>query len=229
VDRRASTERHEAGFDIDIACDETNVYVVSGDELLAINTSNGTVRWRALLRSVGGAITLPGKSVPMASQGLVVIGAGGGTAAFRVSSGELAWLFPYYGTRAIYGGRVYLTTIDSCHVVDLATGEALLQVPLASLAETRWGLHGVQFSSHLAVSETHGFIGDTRGRLYAFDRTTGEPVWMDRPKGITGFSGNIPVIAGNRLYISSFSMAPAPPPRLYCYEGNAELAAQRHS
>jgi len=209
----------DVAYDSDVACDEERVFVVRGSELVALDLKTGEDDWAAPLRALGGAPTFQGKSLPMVAQGLVVINTAGGTAAFSVADGQCSWFFPKAGARSVYGGRVYFVTTDEYYILDLMTGACLLQVPFAAMVEQKWRLKRVQCASHLAVSDTNGFVGDTRGRLYSFERDTGEPVWKDQPEGITGFSGNIPVIAGNRLYISSFSMAPAPPPRLYCYEG----------
>lgn len=205
-------------YDSSLACDASSVYVLRGPELVALDLNSGEDLWTSSLEEAGGAPTVQGRSAPAVSHGVVVITTLEGAAAFQAVDGRRAWHFPMSGRRAVYGDRVYLVTQDEYCVLDLRTGECLLRVPLARNVERKWRLKGVQFSSQLAVSETHGFIGDLRGRLYAFERDTGEPVWMDRPEGITGFAGNIPVIAGNRLYISSFSVEPAPPPRLYCYE-----------
>lgn len=205
-------------YDGEVACDDSRVFVRRGSSLVSLDLRTGQDVWASPLGDVGGSPTMGGKSVPMVSDGVVVISTVEGTAAFRATDGRLAWYFPEWGARTVFGGRVYVVTLNEYHVLDLQTGSRLLHVPLARRVEGKWRLKQVQFSSQLAVSETHGFIGDLKGRLYAFERDTGDPVWMDRPEGITAFAGNIPVIAGNRLYISSFSMEPAPPPRLYCYE-----------
>lgn len=205
-------------YDSSLACDHASVYVCRGPELVALDLNTGEDIWAAALNEMGGAPTIGGRSTPTVSNGIVVVNTIEGTAAFHSDDGRAAWYFPSGGARTIYDGRVYVATRDEYHVLDLQTGTRLLHVPLAQRVEKKWRLKQVQFYSQLAVSETHGYIGDLKGRLYAFERDTGEPVWMDRPEGVTAFAGNIPVIAGNRLFISSFSMEPAPPPRLYCYE-----------
>lgn len=206
-------------FDWDVACSASLVFVGCGDELVALDLGSGDRMWNAPLADVGGGPTIAGKWVPMVSEGHVVITLPAGTAAFSTETGERRWVFPRGGCRTVYGGRVYIVDGGRYYVLDLRTGECLLEKALAEEVERKWRLQRVTFPTYLAVSETHGFVGDQAGRLYALERDTGEPVWMHQPEGISGFSGNIPVIAGNRLYISSFSMAPAPPPRLYCYEG----------
>jgi outer membrane protein assembly factor BamB len=205
-------------YDSSLACDGSYVYVRRGSELVALDLETGEDVWAAPLEGLGGASTVGGSSAPVVSSDIVVINTLDGIAALHRSDGRAAWYFPQRGVRMVYGDRVYVVTRDEYCAVELRTGACLLRVPLARNLEKKWRLKHVQFSSHLAVSETHGFIGDLHGRLYAFERDTGEAVWMDRPEGITAFAGSIPVIAGSRLYISGFSMEPAPPPRLYCYE-----------
>lgn len=207
-------------FDFDIACDSEAVYVGRGSELLSLDLGDGRIRWVAPLKGLGGGPMLGGW-VPMVSNGLVVINVGNGTAAFSAATGELRWVSPHAGGRAIYDGRLYLVGQGNYYVLEVATGQCALEVALSDRVEKKWKLRGVGFPTHIGISETHGFVGDYRGRLYAFERETGEPVWKHQPEGIVGFTGNVPVIAGNRLYISSFSMDPARPPRLYCYEGSS--------
>lgn len=138
--------------------------------------------------------------------------------AVSASTGEPLWSYLGGGARAIYDGRVYFTQEYSYHVLDLHTGAVLLRREVTREIERRWGLEHVQLKSHPAVSETHTFVGDARGRLFCIVRDTGEPVWYDQPPGVASFWGAMPVVAERRLYISSFSIDPKRPPYLYCYE-----------
>jgi outer membrane protein assembly factor BamB len=219
VTRYRDGEFPRRSYDWDIACDDSRVFVGRGNDLVALDLDSGREVWTAPLTSLGGGWSTPGGWIPMVSMGHLVINTQGGTACFSTEDGGVRWLFPRVGTRTVYDGRVYLVSAGTYHILDLKTGEHILTSPLAERTEKMWRLRSVGFPTQLAVSETHAFLGDYRGRLYAFARDTGEPVWMDHPEGISGFTGNIPVIAGNRLHISSSSMDPASPPRLYCYEG----------
>ncbi len=106
------------------------------------------------------------------------------------------------------GGR--LTELDT-------SGQVLLEVRLEDRILSAWGLKNVRFATGLVVSETHFFIGDGTGRLYAFRKETAEPVWFHQPKGTNGYLGAQPAVDGNRLYLVSGGNAQRPG-ALYCYE-----------
>ena len=138
-------------------------------------------------------------------EGLVVINAAGGYGAFRVTDGKCTWFFPKVGARTVYGGQVYFVTMDEYYVSRLDDRCVCLQAPIRSddggevEPEESPTSYAPCCFGHARVRRRY------RGRLYAFERGTGEPVWKDKPEGITGFSGNIPVIAGNRLYIRALA------------------------
>lgn len=210
------------GYDFDVACNDDRVFVGRGDHLIALDLRTGKERWAVALREFGGGRDA-GKWIPMVAEDKVVIGAGRGVGAFDVQDGSLAWYFPEGGVKTVYGGRVYLTRTreeTSYFVLDLRDGRVIAESPITELIRKKWGIKEFRPSTHMAVSETHTFLGDGRGRLYAFARDTGEAVWQHRPKDMAGgFSGNVPVIAGGRLYITTLAWPPAKP-RLYCYQGS---------
>jgi outer membrane protein assembly factor BamB len=157
---------------------------------------------------------------PMVAERKVVILTHDGTTAFDADTGHIVWCYTrQHGHRMIYDGRVYMIDQAYYTILDLQDGRELLRVRMLDQLRQKWGLDDVGISTGLLVSETHAFFGDGAGRLFAVERDTGEPVWFDRPKGTRGYLGVIPVVAGNRLYITTFSMDPKRPGQLYCYEG----------
>ncbi len=143
-----------------------------------------------------------------------------GTVALDTVTGEPLWIVKGFdsGWGMIYGNRVYLAlpNTEFC-VADLTSGQVLLDVRLEDRILSAWGLKNVRFATGLVVSETHFFIGDGRGRLYAFRKETAEPVWFHQPKGTNGYLGAQPAVDGNRLYLVSGGNAQRPG-ALYCYE-----------
>lgn len=70
-----------------------------------------------------------------------------------------------------------------------------------------------------AISGTHVFSADATGRLWAFDRSTGEAVWNAAPSANAVFPSNTnPLIRGGRLFIATYSLDPNIPQHLYCFE-----------
>ena len=215
--------RRDIQFDQDLAVLSDRIFIGRGDTLVCLERSNGREIWSSPVDKLGGPMD-PGKWKPMVAQGLVVVSVIGGTAAFDVETGELSWLFDKNrGSRMVYGGRVYLVnsetnSLGSYHVVDLVTGELLQERSTAAMAADNPEFESVFFTSSPLVAESHVFIGDGIGRLWALDRDSGTPVWFHRTREGQAFLGSVPVPAGNRIYITSFSMDPRHPSRLYCYE-----------
>jgi outer membrane protein assembly factor BamB len=162
----------------------------------------------------------------MLSAGCLVFLTGNATVALDVASGKVRWSLPVVGARTVYDGRVYMIGAEQRYVVaDLRSGEVLLDVRLGDRLLRAAG-EPVECGSRLAVSDTHVFFGDLRGRVWAIERESGKPVWFDRPPGAQMFLGVIPVISDGRLYIGSTVLPPQKGPTyLYCYEEAEGLTA----
>lgn len=208
----------EDRFDAHVASTDQRIFVQRGDTILGLAAETGFEQWAASLTSLGGGADF-GKWRPMVSDNrLIVTTASGATVAFDVDRGRQLWWVPDAGARIVYGERLYMLGQQGTYLILDKDGNKLLEVPLVERIRAKWGLTASDLNTHLAVSETHVFFGDASGRVYAIGRDTGEPVWSHRPEDTTGFLGAMPVIAAGRLFISSFSMDPKRPPRLYCYE-----------
>lgn len=222
-------EAHSRGtrentFSFDMACGDDAVFLAKGKRLVALDLETGAERWSAGLEEYGGA--RPDAPYPMVSEGRVVVRTDRGTAALDAATGKLLWHVKADGRRAIYGGRVYVAgsrTVegDDLAVVDLVSGEVLLERNLADLVKAKWGIakweRRMWVGTGIVVSDTHFFLGDGDGRLYGFEKETAEPVWYHLPKGSNGYQACSPTVEGNKLYLVTAGSARRPG-ALYCYE-----------
>jgi outer membrane protein assembly factor BamB len=215
-----SRGRFDQVFEREVACSDGRLFVGRGDSVLALGVRTGEEVWLASVADQGGVRRQ--KLLPMVSEGVLVVATDMGTAAFDVATGRRLWTLPYWGCRTVYGGMVYLIHSGVFYAHDLHDGSLRVQRPILDEMQKKCRGRVDRISTDISASETHIYGGDPAGRLWAFDRMTGEPVWHHRPKRTTGYGAAIPVICGNRLYIASFSMDDERnPPSLYCYEGSA--------
>ncbi len=214
----------EDTFSFDMACGDDAVFLAKGKRFVALDLETGVERWSAGIEEYGGA--RPDAPYPMVSESRVLIRTAQGTAALDAATGRLLWHVKADGRRAIYGGRVYVAgsrTVggDDLAVVDLASGEVLLERNLGELVKAKWGItkwgREMWVGTGIVVSDTHFFLGDGDGRLYAFEKETAEPVWYHHPKGSNGYQACSPTVEGNKLYLVTAGSAKRPG-SLYCYE-----------
>jgi outer membrane protein assembly factor BamB len=153
---------------------------------------------------------------PQVADGTVLVNTRkAGLAAFDARDGNLLWTCKWArGARTVYDERIFITRFHGEYlIVDLADGKVLLR---------QRRLNGRRnFTTTPVVSQTHVFVGDTSGTMWALERDTGEVVWKHRPKGMTGYMAAKPAVVGKRIYINSFSMPRDIPSSLYCYEAKA--------
>ena len=89
---------------------------------------------------------------------------------------------------------------------------------MAERIQEKYGLPDVWVQSTPVATAKHVFIGDAAGRLWAFETQTDEPVWFHEPDNPTPHvTMQVPQIVGDQLFISSSSLDPENPSRLYCY------------
>jgi outer membrane protein assembly factor BamB len=215
----SSRGRDDEVFGSRLACDGRSAYVIKGDRLVAFDLNAGKERWATVIDELKQIDAIGRMGIrPMVAADQIVVGAPGLTVTCDAATGRTLWTDRRsHGARLVLDARVYCGGTWEFVVLDSHTGRVLLDVNLPQRIEKRWGFKGVDFRSGLAVSTSHFFMGDGEGRLYAFDRETGEPVWHHRPKGGNPYFGNVPVIANNRLYITT-THKPGRPGFLYCYE-----------
>ena len=211
--------------------------MVSGDSIFAhrhparlvcLDVETGKTNWVVDLNqtkedpSVGVAADL--RVGPVVFGNKVLAATPFGIAAFDAGTGALLWSHHVHaGPFSPYGDRLYVVTglnYTGYRVVDMNTGSALLDREVSDdIARAFYFEERVGLESSLAVTETHTFVGDNVGRLWALERDTGEPVWFDHPETATPYVAvRVPIISEGRLYINGFSMDPDRPQHLYCYE-----------
>lgn len=200
----------------------------SNAHLVCLELSSGETIWEADLNrtkedpSVGVAADL--RVSPVVFGNRVLAATPFGIAAFDADKGTLLWSnHVHAGPFAPYSDRLYIVTglnYTGYRVVDLNSGSTLLEREVSDDIARAFGFEErVGLESSLAVTETHTFVGDNVGRLWALERDTGEPVWFDHPETATPYVAvRVPIISEGRLYINGFSMDPDRPQHLYCYE-----------
>ncbi len=164
-----------------------------------------------------------GKMSPVVHGDRVITNGAWGIIAFDTATGEKAWHYMNPSWKTVVDGKVYCLSKDYA-VLDAQTGEVLVFSSLAQRIQEKFGAKstgkwrgGMNFARPTVWGD-FVYFGDDDGRLWAIEKETGEPVWFHKPKGCTGYLNAEPVVDGNRLYITSFSMDAKRPSSLYCYE-----------
>lgn len=169
------------------AVTDSTVYAVGHDDvLLALDASNGEVRWSD---DIGGASEI---SSPTVADGSVYVGSGDGLHAFGAYGGGERWGFEtdkVNSTPAVEDGVVYFGSNDnSVYAVDAESGEEI------------WSFAtGDRVLSSPAVAEGVVYVGSRDGGLYALDAGSGEQVW-DEPFGTDDWIESSPAVADGTVY-----------------------------
>lgn len=119
------------------------------------------------------------------------------------------------GPTGVGGHRVVGVNGATVSVLDLATGKILKKKDLSKVLRARHRAN--HLTSHPLISDTHIFVGDMLGALWALDVNTCEPVWDDRPEGTIGNLRGASLVNG-RLYIGDYTEEPRVARHLYCWE-----------
>lgn len=203
-------------WETECAADEGRVFVGKDHELVCLEAATGKLVWVAGLSELGGKVG-PGQWQPMVSKGVVVIRVGNGTAGFDVRTGRVRWLVPRAGASHIYRGELCISGWDgSFGTYDVRSGRPRMEVDLVSRMRTI--LKGAsRITTCIVASDTHVFGGEQGGRIWAWERRTGEPVWYMQVPEAKDFIGVQPVIADGRLLIASWTLDQTPT-ALYCFE-----------
>lgn len=201
----------------EVATSNETIIVGNAEAVIALDVDSGEPHWTTAVSGLGGVHAFRWSPV-LSSDTLLFTTHGLSTMALDLKTGQELWRSDLAGAAAIHDDVAFVLWYETLVAHDLRTGVELWRRDLRRDLGTqiRGGFHG--FSTSLAVSHGHIFLGDTRGRLFALDALTGKPVWSHLPSGATGYSGTSPAIADERLYLSGFSMSLEVPPSLYCYE-----------
>jgi outer membrane protein assembly factor BamB len=143
----------------------------SPGRILALNSTNGKLRWSRSLPS-------PSESSPLVDHGLVIFGSQNGTVyALNVSTGSVAWTYHAAGavkaSPSLSGGVLYFGDYSG-HVQAISerNGRRLWR---SSSEGTLLG--SGTFYSTAAVVYGRVYLGNTDGRVYAYDAGTGHLDW----------------------------------------------------
>jgi outer membrane protein assembly factor BamB len=205
-------------FSYDVAYCDGRVFVGRGDTLLALDAESGIELWASSLRDFGGPVGPDGWD-PMVGEDKVLINVGTGVVAFDTASGQPCWRFAHKGGRSVYDGLVFIITREGLYsVLTLTDGRELQHCDVAATIANKWKSYRPTFLSTPAVTDSHAFLPEEGGYLFALDRQTGIPVWRHRPRDATGYLGALPVVIDGRLYVSTVGWDKRHPSRLYCYE-----------
>src|ERR1035437_1503209 len=139
--------------------------------VVALNSSTGAIRWARDLPS-------PSESSPLVDHGQVFFGSQGGTVySLRVSDGKVIWTYHAGGavkaSPTLSGGLLYFGDYSG-HVQ--AISEQTGRLRLRSRSEVTL-LGSGTFYSTAAVVYGRVFLGNTDGRVYAYDAFTGRLDW----------------------------------------------------
>ena len=214
----AASEEWDSGA----AATSDRVIVGSGQHLVCLSLETGDHVWRASMEPVEVDLAR-GKMWPVIHGDRVISNGAWGIIGFDINTGEKAWHYMHPCWKAVADGRVYCLSKEYA-VLDARTGKVLVFAPVTKRIQEKFGAKstgkwrgGMNFARPTVWGD-HIYVGDDDGRLWAIEKETGEPVWFHKPKGCTGYLNAEPVIDGNRLFITSFSMDSKRPPALYCYE-----------
>jgi len=222
----------EGLFDVAFAIDGRRIFAGRGATMVCIDSETGSELWCTPMGDVGTPSL--GVRGPIVAEGRVIVQGSDGIVTFDAETGKVAWAQPYWGARAVCRGRLYviqaMSSTKSYMVFDVQSGKMLMSSDLVGALKNKFKAtssgqwRGGLALTRPAVSETHVFVGDDVGRLWASERETGEPVWFDLPDNHSGYLGGQPIIDGNRLYVTSMTLDQKKnPSALYCYEQAHDL------
>ena len=215
-------------FSMEFAVTTNRLIVGKGSaRLLSIDTESGIVKWNidlnATKREIGVGVPADLRSAPLVAGHIVLAPTPFGFGALELETGELLWRHGVHaGPFNVYEDRLYMATginFTGYRIVDMNTGETLFERDVSDEIAKKYRFGHVKLNSGFALTETHTFVGDNFGRLWALVRDTGEPVWYHHPDNATPYVAlRQPVMEDNRLYINGFSTDPNRPQHLHCYE-----------
>jgi hypothetical protein len=155
-----------------------------------------------------------------------------GFAALETATGRVSWTWttPKGTWRVLLDDELLfvLSTNGVYRVLSVGDGNVLLESDVWTSVRRKWPrMQPAHIGAGLAMTTTHGWFGDTSGRLYALDRRTGAVTWTHRPSGSTGYVGITPVITNRGLFVTTFGGGARHPAMLYCYRTQTKTFISR--
>lgn len=148
-----------------LAIDADRLFAITSEALIALDVSDGAIRWRA---------PISGASAPAAARaGWVIVGEGTDLRAFRGSDGQLVWQqevgAAVAATVTIEGDRVYVPLADSTlAALDVRSGKPLWRVKTRAVP------------GRITAAGDRLFAGCADDFFYSFDASDGDRRWRWR-------------------------------------------------
>lgn len=202
VERWIKTIPGGEGFGYSQACLKNNTIYIGGTDakVYAINSMTGEVKWTyQALQAI--------ESSPIVENGLVYIGSNHLLFAIDAETGKLRWTYTTYGNvsgKALYdNGIIYIAADGTVYALNASTG-SWIRAYYTNQSETLY------YSGETVLYKGHLFIGSRYGKLYAFNKETGNLKWTfndDR----ASMEQSTPIIRNDTIFISSsFEMGSSP-------------------
>jgi len=209
-------------WDYGVATNGRSLFLGRHQALACLNANDGKEVWSSSMEPVQ-VDAASGKMWPVVEGTRVIANGAWGIIAFDIETGVRGWHYMDPCWKSVHQGTVYCLSKNYA-ALDAATGKVLVFSTLAKRVREKFAGKGTgraRGELNFARPTLWGdwvYFGDDMGSLWAIEKTTGEPVWSHKPKGCVGFLNALPVVYGNRLYISSYSFDPTKPSAVYCYE-----------
>lgn len=179
--------------------------------VLSLSATDGSEAWMLALQDHGVRANR-GSWEPHVFGGTLLFRLDDGIASVDVASGSLRWKVRVAGQPGFSAERVALASGSRLTVLDVADGRMLFTEDAGKVLG-----RNNEFTSAPVVSDTHVFVGDDSGTLWAFELETGTAVWSDRPEETVGHL-RAPTVFNGHLYMGDYTMDPRRPMHLYCWE-----------
>ena len=163
----------------------------ANSSLYALDLTTGGTKW--------GPVAIPGDTSPAYDNGVVFVSSavGGGTGsvnAYDAATGTLLWSTPMSGFDPLsasaptaMNGFVYVTGQNGTSALNESTGAVT------------WSQSSFGFAQSSPAVSASGVYVDPGCVVYAYDPTTGTPLWSAQPACTRGF-GSTPFLVGNSLF-----------------------------
>jgi outer membrane protein assembly factor BamB len=183
--------------------------------LLAVDPCTGQERWRSEGPALATAPRADGDwRAALAEGNRLIYRTEEGLACLDARTGQGLWKAATVRESTVYRDVIVATHERTVWMLSSETGRLRRKKDLTKALSTRHP--GNQLTIGCAISETHVFVCDELGTLWALDRETLEPTWSHCPAGTVG-GLNSPQIIRGRLYANTVSWERGVPNHLYCW------------